>query len=166
MELDDRAAAGPVPEDAAEQLPRAPEEPETVPGCEHCRGQAETTEKAQGAAEETGRSAAEGKEEPVKAAGEEKEKKETGKEKTIQTGKDPVFVDRKFIPAAFEGEQKAVTTPGPPILPESVVNYYRQFGLNEEAIRLIFQAQPAEMPSKPVPAPPAPPVKTGKKPGG
>ena len=166
MDLDELAVTGPVPEDAAEWVPGAPEDTETAPECGNCSGQAGTTEKAQEPAETARKATGKEKEEPVKVAGGEKEKTEKGKGKKVQTGQEPVFVDRKFISAAFEDARKTATAAGPPVLPESVVNHYRQFGLNEEAIRLIFQAQPADMPSKPVPAPPAPPVKTGKKPGG
>lgn len=84
------------------------------------------------------------------------------KGKTAQKKEAPSFTGKKHITAAPE---ESGTDPVPPglVLPEPVISYYRQFGLSEQEIQLIFQAKPPEIPSRPeTPAP----TGSGRKPGG
>ncbi len=74
----------------------------------------------------------------------------SNKEKPSICRKENSLVRRRHSSrAAAEGCQCSLTAPGPAILPENVVEYYKQFGLNDREVQFIFQAHAAEVPAKP-----------------
>jgi hypothetical protein len=79
------------------------------------------------------------------------------------SGRVPI-VEQYGPAAAAESTQNPAALPGRVMLPDIVMKHYRQYGLNDEAIKFLYQAQSFEIPaSKPVMPPP---VRATRKPRG
>gem|GEM_PF-6282413 len=89
---------------------------------------------------------------------------EVGDEAKKEDARVPVSESRRKWVAFSELTVETVNLALNSVIPPAVMEYYKQFGLDEETIKLIFQMQPSEEAShKPVVLPP---FKGSPKPGG